>query len=140
MCVALLLLASATITEAQVSALRPPTPVEPIAAILDAFRTHDIVALSDPHGNVQLQAFLLSLIRLLERVRAAHIFNVWTVLERDVELPDAVASWRMPSLAAMHGTALGATDFATYSGGFGFGTRFGVQDGQSFRFLAKSGR
>jgi hypothetical protein len=42
---------------------KPPTPVEPVAAILDAFRTHDIVTLTDPHGNVQVQAFLLSLIR-----------------------------------------------------------------------------
>lgn len=41
----------------------PPAPVEPIAAILDAFRTHDIVTLSDPHGNSQVQAMLLSLIR-----------------------------------------------------------------------------
>ncbi|MGH9423775.1 MAG: hypothetical protein ACRD3J_27620, partial [Thermoanaerobaculia bacterium] len=42
---------------------KPPAPVEPTTAILDAFRTHDIVALSDPHGNVQMQAFILSLIR-----------------------------------------------------------------------------
>jgi hypothetical protein len=31
--------------------------------ILDAFRTHEIVAISDTHGNVQLQGFLLSLVR-----------------------------------------------------------------------------
>ena len=41
----------------------PAVPIEPIAAILEAFRTHEIVALSDPHGNAQVQAFLLSLIR-----------------------------------------------------------------------------
>jgi hypothetical protein len=40
-----------------------PSPANPVTAILDAFRTHDIVTLSDPHGNVQMQAFLLSLIR-----------------------------------------------------------------------------
>jgi hypothetical protein len=40
-----------------------PSPANPITAILDAFRTDDIVTLSDPHGNVQVQAFLLSLIR-----------------------------------------------------------------------------
>lgn len=40
----------------------PPVPVEPITAIVDAFQTHEIVAISDPHGNVQLQTFLLSLI------------------------------------------------------------------------------
>jgi hypothetical protein len=51
------------ITMASVAAQTPATPVEPIAAILDALRTHDIVALSDPHGNVQMQSFLLALIR-----------------------------------------------------------------------------
>ena len=40
-----------------------PSPANPITAILDAFRAHDIVTLTDPHGNVQMQAFLLSLIR-----------------------------------------------------------------------------
>jgi hypothetical protein len=38
-------------------------PVDPIAAITEAFRTHDIVTLCDPHGNVQVQAFLLALVR-----------------------------------------------------------------------------
>jgi hypothetical protein len=38
-------------------------PVDAIAAIVDAFRTHQIVTLTDPHGNVQVQAFLLSLVR-----------------------------------------------------------------------------
>lgn len=42
---------------------RAATPVEPIHAILDAFRTHDVVALGDGHGNLQAHAFLLSLIR-----------------------------------------------------------------------------
>jgi hypothetical protein len=45
------------------AALRPPSPVDAITAIVDAFRTHDLVTLSDPHGNVEMQAFLLSLIR-----------------------------------------------------------------------------
>jgi hypothetical protein len=38
-------------------------PVDAIGAIVDAFRTHDVVSITDPHGNVQVQAFLLSLIR-----------------------------------------------------------------------------
>jgi hypothetical protein len=59
---AFVLLATASVG-AQSPVPVPPTPVEPITAVLDAFRTHEIVALSDPHGNVQLQAFLLSLIR-----------------------------------------------------------------------------
>ena len=39
------------------------TPVDAIAAVVEAFRTHDIVTLTDPHGNVQVQSFLLSLVR-----------------------------------------------------------------------------
>ena len=42
---------------------RPAVPIDPIPAILDAFRQHDIVALGDAHGNEQAQAFLKSLIR-----------------------------------------------------------------------------
>lgn len=42
---------------------RPPLPADPIVSIIDALRTHDIVTLTDPHGNVQMQAFLLSLVR-----------------------------------------------------------------------------
>ena len=39
-------------------------PLEPIAAILDAFNTHQIVALGEgPHGNEQAHAFRVSLIR-----------------------------------------------------------------------------
>jgi hypothetical protein len=39
------------------------TPVDPIAAIVEAFRTPNVVTLTDPHDNVQVQTFLLSLIR-----------------------------------------------------------------------------
>ncbi len=38
-------------------------PVEPIGAIVDAFRSHRIVALGDNHGNEQGHKFRLSLIR-----------------------------------------------------------------------------
>ena len=37
-------------------------PQEPIAAIVEAFRTHDLVAVSDPHGNLQTQLFLRTLV------------------------------------------------------------------------------
>jgi len=43
---------------------KPAVPLEPIAAILDAFRTHDIVALGEGrHNNEQGYAFRLALIR-----------------------------------------------------------------------------
>jgi hypothetical protein len=278
------LLGTVQLAATQGSAPRQATPVEPIAAILDAFRTHDIVTLTDPHGNVQVQTFLLSLLRdsrfpetvndivietasaryqdvidrfirgddvrrdvlrnawenhtvtnahnsfgiqaeeliravrtvnaslndarklrviagdppidwdnitsrqdhgrwielrdsyaadlirrqvldrgrhalviygqghlqrrgivsnydmsiwqsqtvvsLLERDPAVRIFNVWTLLDRNVELPEGVASWPVPSLATVRGTTLGEKDFETYSRGFGFGNRFGVRNGQ----------
>jgi hypothetical protein len=37
-------------------------PQEPIAAIVEAFRTYDLVAISDPHGNLQTQMFLRTLV------------------------------------------------------------------------------
>src|SRR5688572_3546793 len=46
-------------TAAQRVATRPQ---EPIAAIVEAFRTHDLVAVSDPHGNLQTQMFLRTLV------------------------------------------------------------------------------
>ena len=42
---------------------RPATPRDPIAAIADAFTTHQLVAVGDNHGNVQGHAFRLALIR-----------------------------------------------------------------------------
>jgi len=46
------------------SASQPPAkPVNAIDGVLDAFRSHQVVALTDPHGNEQASAFLLSLIR-----------------------------------------------------------------------------
>jgi hypothetical protein len=281
MCTAVILAFSVSAAWAQTSAPVPPAPVEPMTAILDAFRTHDIVGLTDPHGNVQMQAFLLSLIRdarfpavandivietasaryqdaidrfvrgeyvprdvlrkawedhtvpgigtqteeliravrtmnaslvegrrlrliagdppidwenvtsrqdhhrwielrdsypadlirrqvldrgrralviygqghlqrrqivsnydmstweaqtvasLIERDAGIRIFNVWSVMGKDTTaVPDDVTSWRVPSLATMRGTTLGARDFGTFNRGLGDGTRFAVRDGQ----------
>src|SRR5687768_16589653 len=38
-------------------------PLDAIATILDAFRTHAVVAIDEPHGDEQSHAFRLSLIR-----------------------------------------------------------------------------
>jgi len=49
---------------AQRPTLRPAVPVDPIAAILDAFQAHDVVALGEGgHGHGEGHAFRLSLIR-----------------------------------------------------------------------------
>jgi hypothetical protein len=60
---ALFALTSVPAALAQAPAPRPPAAGEPIAAIVEALRTHDVVGVSDPHGNVQMQAWLLSLVR-----------------------------------------------------------------------------
>jgi len=43
---------------ARQSAPREAVPVDAITGILDAFKNHQIVALSDAHGNAQAHAFL----------------------------------------------------------------------------------
>jgi hypothetical protein len=55
------LLASAVTAVAQ--DLPAPKPIEPIGAIIAAFQSHALVAVGDPHGNEQIQAFRLALIR-----------------------------------------------------------------------------
>jgi hypothetical protein len=47
----------------QTAPLPPAKPLEAVTALIEAFRTHDIVAVTDPHGNEQMQALLLSLVR-----------------------------------------------------------------------------
>jgi hypothetical protein len=42
---------------------RAAIATEPAAAIIEAFRTHDIVALGDAHGNVQSQEFVRRLVQ-----------------------------------------------------------------------------
>jgi hypothetical protein len=278
--VVLVLVVRASAGAMQSAPAQPATPVDPIAAIVEAFRTHDVVTLTDPHGNVQVQSFLLALVRdrrfpeaandivietasaryqdaidrfvrgddveravlrrswedhtvanslgaqaeefiravravnaslpearrlrvlagdppidwdnvaspqdnrrwielrdshpadlirrqvldrgrralviygqghlqrrqivanydmstwqaqtvvsLLERDHAARIFNIWTLVDRGVELPGEITSWRAPSLAHLRGTTLGTRDFGLYSRGLGNG-RFSVKGGQ----------
>ena len=58
-----LLLGAAQLVSAQQTA-RPAVPIEPVSAILDAFRSNPIVALAEgDHGSEQGHAFRLSLIR-----------------------------------------------------------------------------
>lgn len=61
---ALLSILSAVVLARQVGAPRPAVPVDPIEAIVAAFRLHSVVALGEGnHGNEQGHAFRLSLIR-----------------------------------------------------------------------------
>jgi hypothetical protein len=59
----LLLLAPAALSGQQNTPLRPAVPVEPVVAIVDAFRSHSVVAVTAGHGSERGYAFLLSLVR-----------------------------------------------------------------------------
>jgi hypothetical protein len=72
-----------------------------------------------------------TVVSLLERDHDARIFNIWT-LNRTVELPERTESWRVPSLALLRGTTLGARDFAAYDRP-AEETRLGVKAGQLVR-------
>jgi len=48
---------------AQQNTPTPAVPIDPVPAILDAFRLHEVVALGDAHGNQQARTFLKSLVR-----------------------------------------------------------------------------
>ena len=41
----------------------PAKPIGPLAAIFDAFQSHELVSISSHHGNEQVNAFELALIR-----------------------------------------------------------------------------
>ncbi|MGQ0643139.1 MAG: hypothetical protein ACT4P6_20525 [Gemmatimonadaceae bacterium] len=56
-------LALPNVAAGQQATPKPAVPVEPIAAIADAFKSHSLVALGDAHGNAQAQAFLKLLVR-----------------------------------------------------------------------------
>src|SRR4029077_3831890 len=71
-----------------------------------------------------------TVVSLLERDGGVRLFNIWTLMNRDGELPQGVAAWRVPGLATVRGTTLGAADFGRYSRGLGDGTRFAVRNGQ----------
>jgi len=58
-----------------------------------------------------------TVVSLLERDAATHLFNVWTLLDAKVGLPAEVQRWRIPSLALLRGTSFGARDFGEFSRG-----------------------
>jgi hypothetical protein len=59
------------------------------------------------------------------------LFNVWALLDKQMNFPAQVSSWPVPSLARLRDTAFGATDFGLYSAGMG--DRFAVRGGQLLR-------
>src|SRR5215467_3479730 len=82
----------------------PAVPVEPISAIFDAFRTHDVVALGvGVHGNDQISAFVLTLLRdprspvtdvVLEGVNALYQDAVDRYVRgEDIKEADVMEAW-----------------------------------------------
>src|SRR5688572_22061848 len=61
--VLLLLVAAGSSLAQQSASPRPAVPIDPIAAILEAFRNHNVIALGESHGNEQIHAFRLRLLR-----------------------------------------------------------------------------
>jgi len=61
---------------------QPATPEDPVTAIIEAFRTHNIVTLTDPHGNLQVQTLLLSLVRDPRFAEAANDIVIETASAR----------------------------------------------------------
>ncbi len=61
--VTLLVLAAMETHAGQKPQIKPAVPVDPIPAIVEAFQSHRVAAISDAHGNEQAQAFLISLVR-----------------------------------------------------------------------------
>jgi hypothetical protein len=70
-----------------------------------------------------------TVVSLIERDAGIRVFNIWTWLDREVELNE-LASWPIPALAAVSGTVLGQRDFGAYARGLLGGNRFAVKDGQ----------
>jgi hypothetical protein len=71
-----------------------------------------------------------TVVSLLERDHAARVFNIWTLVDKNVDVPEEVLPWRVPSLAVLRGTTVGAMDFGLYSRGLGDGSRFGMKGGR----------
>ena len=79
------------------------------------------------HANFEMDDWRAqTIVSLLERSGPVKVFTIWGSGELSAIQPD-VASWRVPSLAPIRGTALGAADAARY---FGWGNRFAFRDGK----------
>src|SRR5262245_17914893 len=53
----------AVATDQPSASSQPAVPVEPIPAVIEAFRSHRVVTMESHHGNEQLNAFAIAVIR-----------------------------------------------------------------------------
>lgn len=66
-------------------------------------------------SNYEMEAWQAqTMVSILERTTPTKVFSIWWDSDLAKLLPD-VASWRVPALAVVRGTVLGAVDFAKYS-------------------------
>jgi hypothetical protein len=66
-------------------------------------------------SNYEMEAWQAqTMVSILERTTPTRVFSVWWEPDLAKVLPEA-ASWRVPTLAVVRGTVLGAVDFARYS-------------------------
>jgi hypothetical protein len=77
-------------------------------------------------ANYESKGLAETIVSRLERTTATKVFTIWTSTNVE-KLQADVASWRVPSIALVRGTVLGAADFTFY---YPFATpRFSIQDG-----------
>jgi hypothetical protein len=68
------------------------------------------------YANYESTGLAETLLSRLESIAGMRVFNVWTNTRADlVKLQPSLASWRVPSLALLKGTTLGAADFTFYA-------------------------
>jgi len=115
-------------------ALRDSYPADTIRRQVIERRRHALVVYGQGHlqrrqvaSNYDMTSWQAqTVVSLLERDTGTQVFNVWTWVDREVDLAE-LNSWRIPALAVIKGTTLGGRDFATYARALLGGNRFAVR-------------
>ena len=82
------------------------------------------------HSNFQMDTWpAQTIVSLIERASPTPVFTIIGIDATDkvTAHQPGIAAWKVPSLATIRGTALGAADAAEY---FSWGTRFAIRDGK----------
>jgi hypothetical protein len=68
------------------------------------------------HSNLDMQNWpSQTIVSLLESAGPTRVFSIWRVGDSAVRIQPEVASWTVPSVAVIRGTALGAADITAFS-------------------------
>jgi hypothetical protein len=91
---------------------RPAAPLDAIPAILDAFRSYQVVSFPGGHTDgPEVQAVLRALVE--DPRFAATVNDIVVEFGRSKWQADS-ASWKLMTVTAVRGTALGAADFSEF--------------------------